>query len=62
MFYTPVCSEHGTVINLPLRPYVGSSVDEILTCNRKHNCIRFICSLINWKPNQISYRNQTVIR
>jgi len=45
MFYTPVCSEHGTVINLPLRPYVGSSVDEILTCNRKHNCIRFICSL-----------------
>jgi len=35
MFYTPVCSEHGTVINLPLRPYVGSGVDEILTCNRK---------------------------
>lgn len=35
MFYTPVCSKHDTVINLPLRHCVGSSVEEILTCNRK---------------------------
>lgn len=30
-----MCSEHDTVINLSLTPYVGSSVDEILTCKRK---------------------------
>jgi len=35
MFYIPVCSECGTVIHLPLTPYVGSTVDEVLTCNRK---------------------------
>jgi hypothetical protein len=35
MFYTEVRSKHGIASHLPFRPYIGSTVDEVLTWNRR---------------------------